>query len=115
MADYTGVYDVDLSSVSLADTNDVRRIQIVHIPDDRHQRDIIDDEPLPAGDAHEILVREPVEIMNSSPKSAVSALDGPYGHENALSQARALAHNENLPIAEEIVTLRPDHWADSKH
>jgi predicted RNA-binding Zn-ribbon protein involved in translation (DUF1610 family) len=115
MIDYTEVYDVDLSDVSLTDTNSVRRIQIIHIPDDRHRRDVIDDESLAAGDAHEVLVREPVEIVDSSPRSAVSVLDGPYGRENALSQAGALACNEDLPIAEEIVTLRPDHWTDSKH
>jgi predicted RNA-binding Zn-ribbon protein involved in translation (DUF1610 family) len=115
LVDYTEVYDVDLSDVSLTGTNGVRRIQIIHVPDDRHQRDIVDDEPLAAGGAHEVLVREPVEIVDYSPKSAVSVLNGPYGRETALSQAGALARNEDLPIAEEIVTLRPDHWADSKH
>ena len=115
ITDYTRVYDVDLSNVSLTGTNDVRRIQIVHIPDDRHRRYPVDDEPLAAGDAHEVLVREPVEIVDSSPKSAVSVLNGPYGRVNALSQAGALARNENLPIGEEIITLRPDHWTDAKH
>jgi transcription elongation factor Elf1 len=115
VGDYTEFYDVDLSNVSLTGTNDVRRIQIVHVPDDRHQRDIVDDETLAAGDAHEVLVREPVEIINSSPKSGVSMLDGPYGRENALSQAGSLARDEDLPVAEEIVTLRPDHWTDANH
>lgn len=115
LVDYTEVYDIDLADVSFTSTNDVRRIQVIHVPDDRHQRDIADDEPLAAGGAHEVLVREPVRIVDCSPKSAVSVLDGPYGRENALSQAGALARNEDIPIAEEIVTLRPDHWTDSKH
>lgn len=111
---YTGVYDVDLSDVSLTSTNDVRRIQIVSVPDNRDRRDIVDKEPLAAHNAREVLVRESVEIVDCSPKSTVSARDGPYRIENALSETVGLAHEEDLPISEEIVTLRPDEWTDSR-
>lgn len=111
---YTDAYDVDLSDVSLTSTNNVRRIQIVSVPDDRNRRDTVDKEPLAVRDAYEVLVREPVEIVDHSPESTVSTVDGPYGIENALSQTIALAHEEDLPLSEEIVTLRPDHWTDSK-
>jgi predicted RNA-binding Zn-ribbon protein involved in translation (DUF1610 family) len=62
-----------------------------------------------------VLVREPTEIVDRSPKSAVSAVYGPYGIESALSKAASLAREEDLPIAEETVTLRPDHWRESAH
>jgi len=110
----TGVYDVDLSDVPLTSTNSVQRIQIVSVPDDRNRRDALSGEPLEARKVREELVRDPVEIVDCSPESAVVATYRPYGIENAFSKAIALARREDLPIAEEIVTLRPDHWTDSE-
>jgi hypothetical protein len=112
---YIEVYDVDLPDVSLTSTNSVQRIQIVSVPDDRNRRDALSGEPLEAREVREVLVRDPVEIVDCSPESTVSTTYGPYGTENALSEAVGLAHEEDLPIAEEIVTLRPDHWTDSEH
>ena len=112
---HTEVYDVDLAGVSLTNTNTVRRVQLVSIPDGRHRYDIDKIESASPRDIREVLIREPTEIHDQAPESTVSTVKGPYGIENALSKAVTLAQQESLPISQEIPTLRPDNWTDSKH
>jgi hypothetical protein len=110
------IYEKTLSEDILTQTRrESPHLHVLHLPDDRHRRDAETGELIEHGETYELAVREPLILTEHGdgchPTSPIRVLAGPFRLERALYQVRNRAENENLPIYEEIHTLRPAHWS----
>lgn len=105
----------ELQDVPTTDSSwDERRLQVVHLPDDRGSVDQRTGRELSRREVYELLVRGPKKIRQHqgtpTPVSRVLERHGPYGRRSAFCRVAELADERGLPLADGIAVLRPNGW-----
>ena len=92
-------------------------LHLLHLPDHHDPRDVKTGTPLEHSEAYELAVRDPLTITEHGsgpqPISHIRELSEPFELERALNQLLERAESKELPIYDEIHTLRPTHWSDA--
>lgn len=112
------VYEKAISAETLTQTRrESPYLHVLHLPDDRRRRDAETGEVIGHGETYELAVRDPLTLTEHEseyyPTSFIRELTGSFRLERVLDQVLSRAENDNLPVYEEIHTLRPAHWSDA--
>lgn len=111
-------YDVDPSSVETTGSpGEESSVQLFHLPDKPHPDVDTSDAARLDREVYEVALREPKRIAERDgrprPVSLIVEHEGPYGFEEALERATALAERADAPIVDEIARLRPTDRTDA--
>lgn len=110
--------DVETGGVEFVETRRRGRyLQVLSLPDAGDRRDRDEGVGPRRGEAHEVVLREPVEVVATDgiprPTSAVVSRYGPFEREAALQRVVELARSTGVPVYHEVDTLRPDRWTET--